>query len=47
MDKQKLERIKQRNKALLRILESERIQRFRDRQREVVIEAVDGESSGD
>ena len=42
-----LERIKQRNKALLRILESERIQRFLDRQREVVIEAVDGESSGD
>ena len=33
-----LERIKQRNKEMLRILERERIQRFRDRQRELVIE---------
>jgi len=35
-----LERIKRRNKELLRILERERIQRFRERQREVVIEAA-------
>jgi hypothetical protein len=38
-----LERIKKRNKEMLRILERERIQRFRDRQRDVVIEAADDE----
>jgi len=42
-----LERIKRRNKALLRILERERIQRFRDRQRDVVIEAADGDQADD
>jgi len=36
-----LERIKERNKALLRLLERERIQKFRERQREVVIEPVE------
>jgi hypothetical protein len=36
-----LERIKRRNKELLRMLERERIQRFRDRQRDVVIEAAE------
>lgn len=36
-----LERIKKRNKALLRILERDRIQRFRDRHREVVIDAAE------
>ena len=38
-----LERIKKRNKELLRLLERERIQRFRQRQRDVVIEADDPE----
>ena len=37
-----LERIKKRNKELLLILERERIQRFRDRQRDIVIEPADG-----
>jgi hypothetical protein len=39
---QELERIKKRNKQLLRLLESERIQRFRDRQREVIVESDTG-----
>ena len=36
-----LERIQKRNKELLLLLERERIKRFRDRQREVLIEAAD------
>ena len=44
-----LERIKRRNKELLKILERERIQRFRDRQREVIVAPVDedGDSGKD
>ena len=42
-----LERIKKRNKELLRLVERERIQKFRERQRSVVIEAVEeGEEGG-
>ena len=40
-----LERIKKRNKALLRLLERERIERFRRRRREVVIEADPNEAA--
>lgn len=36
-----LERIKERNKSMLKLLERERIKRFRDRRREVVIDEVD------
>ena len=37
-----LERIKARNKSMLKLLERERIKRFRERRREVVIDEVDG-----
>ena len=37
-----LERIKARNKSMLKLLERERIQRFRERQREVIIEEDNG-----
>lgn len=42
-----LERIKRRNKALLRLMERDRIKRFRDRQREVVIEAAGDDSASE
>lgn len=41
-----LERIQRRNKELLKLLERERIQRFRDRQREVIVEAAEEEEPG-